>query len=421
MDYIKISGGNNLNGTVLVQGSKNAALPIISASVLVGGKCVLTNCPNLSDTRAAAEILSFMGAKCEWNKNTLTIDTSCLKNRILDDKLMGKLRSSVIFAGALSGRFGEASLAMPGGCELGPRPIDMHIDAFKRLGINAVCEGGFLNLSGNAKSCDMVFPFPSVGATQNAMLAAVFAKGRTTIVNAAREPEIVCLQDFLNAAGAKVSGAGSSVIHIEGVEKLNDVTFGIDGDRIAAATYMACVLSAKGSAEIYGAKRSHMNAILSVFEQMGAHIDSTEDCIHIKYISRLKPVIAGTQPYPGFPTDCLPIMTALAAAAGGTSIFTENIFENRFRHTAELAKMGADIRIINKSCVIKGKNQLFGARVNSCDLRGGASVIIAALGAKGETIIEKPCYLDRGYENLCEVIKNLGGDITRMKGVKTNE
>lgn len=413
MDQIKIKGKKSLSGSVLVQGSKNAALPILSATVMVGGKCVLSNCPYLSDTKAAVKILEFLGAKCDWDKNTLTVDATNLSNRELDSDLMGKLRSSVIFAGAMAARFGEVTLALPGGCELGPRPVDMHLDAFERLKIRSECNGGYIKLEGKPVGGEVVLPFPSVGATENAMLAAVLAEGDTTIINGAKEPEIICLQNFLNKAGAKISGAGGAVIHISGVDKLNPVEFRIDSDRIAAATYMACALATKSRLEIYGVCFSHMNAILSAFEQMGAVLDFSGEKITVEGRDRLKAVMADTGPYPGFPTDCLPIMTALAAGAEGTSVFSENIFKNRFRHTDELIKFGADVHIFGKTCVIRGKKKLSGARVNACDLRGGASMVIAALAAEGETVIENPCYLDRGYENLCQILSDLGADIKR--------
>lgn len=413
MDCIKIRGGRELSGSVFVQGSKNAALPLISASVLVKGKCVLKNCPNLSDTRAAVQILEFLGAKCQWDKNTLIIDSENIENKKIDPYLMGKLRSSITFAGALLGRFGETALALPGGCELGPRPIDMHIAAFERLGIKSECSGGYITLCGKPEGASIVLPFPSVGATQNAMLAAVCAKGDTTIVNSAREPEIICLQNFLNEAGAKISGAGGAVIHITGTESLKPAEFRIDSDRIAAATYIACALSSGGGVSLYGVCCDHMSAILSAFGQMGADIVSGGEKITVLPQKRLLPVMADTQPYPGFPTDALPLMTALAAKAKGTSIFSENIFKNRFRHTDELAKLGADVRIFGKTCVIQGKEKLSGARVDACDLRGGASMVIAGLGAEGETVIESPHYLDRGYENMCEILEGLGADITR--------
>ncbi len=416
MDYIKIEGKSPLGGEIVVQGSKNAALPIISASVLVGGRCVLKNCPKLSDTMAAVEIIEFLGGDCSWNENVLTIDTTTLKNKTIDGNLTGRLRSSIIFAGALAGRFGCLKLAMPGGCRLGARPIDIHIDAFEKLGFDVTCNDEYLEIYGNASGCDMVFAIPSVGATQNAMLAAVFANGKTTIVNAAKEPEIVCLQRFLNSAGARISGAGSSIIHIEGTKSLKDVEFEIDCDRIAAVTYMACALSSKGSILLKGSFENQIGPIMAMLSDMGALIDREQNGIRVSYVSRLKAVVAKTGPHPGFPTDCLPIMTALAATSDGVSILTENIFENRFNHTAELAKMGANIKIAGKNCIISGVEGLRGARVDALDLRGGASVVIAALGAEGETIIESPCYIDRGYENLCGVILGFGGNIQRVRG-----
>ncbi len=413
MDLIKINGMKGLFGSLMVQGSKNAALPVISATVMVKGKCRLYNCPDLSDTRAAASILEFLGAGVSREKDCLIIDATDIENKKLDSALMGKLRSSVIFAGAMAARFGEAIIAMPGGCELGPRPVDMHMKAFEKLKIHTECDGGYIKLYGFSRGGEVVLPFPSVGATENAMLAATLADGDTTIINGAREPEIVCLQNFLNKAGAKISGAGKEVIHISGVKKLNPVDFRIDADRIVASTYMACAMTTKSKLKLYGVCAGHMNSIFSLFKQMGARLDVSEDVVEIELKQRPNSVFASTQPYPGFPTDCLPIMTALAAGAQGTSVFSENIFKNRFRHTDELAKLGAKIHIFGKTCVIQGTDCLKGAPVNACDLRGGASMVIAGLGATGQTVIENPSYLDRGYENLCGILSELGADIKR--------
>ncbi len=415
MACIKISESGPLSGNILVQGSKNAALPIISAALLIDGKCVIENCPRLSDIYAVIEIIESLGGECEFNKNTLSMDLRNVKNRPIGEALTGKLRCSVTFAGALYSRFKEAKLALPGGCELGPRPIDMHIDAFKKLGIKASCSGGYIELSGKSESADIVLSFPSVGATENAMLAAVFSPGQTRIINGAKEPEIVCLQNFLNKAGAKISGAGTGVIHITGVEKLNDVTFRIDADRIAAATYMACALSCGGEVSVYGVRKSHMESILSSFEQMGAKIIASEEKIKVISNGRLNPIMVSTMPYPGFPTDALPLFTALAATSKATSVFTENIFQNRFRHLDELSKLGAEVHVFGKTCVIIGKDELSGAKVNASDLRGGASLVVAALASRGTTEISDIHYIDRGYENFCENLSEMGANITRDK------
>lgn len=414
MDYIKICGKKKLFGSVKVQGSKNAALPVISAAVLTGGRSVLKNCPDLSDTRAAVQILTYLGAKCEFENGRLVIDTKNLENKVIDSALMGKLRSSITFTGALAGRFGYAKLAMPGGCELGPRPIDMHIEAFKKLGIDVQCQNGYIELKGKPRGGEIVLPFPSVGATQNAVLAAVLAKEETTIINCAKEPEIVCMQRFLKSAGANVEGAGSAVIKVYPCGGLCNAEHIVDGDRIAAATYMACFLSSGGEGSVCGADKTHLNAVLAVFEQMGANILCGENKIDISCREGLKPVMLQTQPYPGFPTDCLPIITALAATCDKTSVFSENIFKNRFHHAQELAKFGADVHIFGKTCVIKGTKKLCGAEVDACDLRGGASAVIAALAAEGTTIIKNPCYIDRGYEDICKHLKSLGADIKRV-------
>ena len=285
---------------------------------------------------------------------------------------------------------------------------------FKKLGIDVQCQNGYIELKGKPRGGEIVLPFPSVGATQNAVLAAVLAKEETTIINCAKEPEIVCMQRFLKSAGANVEGAGSAVIKVYPCGGLCNAEHIEDGDRIAAATYMACFLSSGGEGSVCGADKTHLNAVLAVFEQMGANILCGENKIDISCREGLKPVMLQTQPYPGFPTDCLPIITALAATCDKTSVFSENIFKNRFHHAQELAKFGADVHIFGKTCVIKGTKKLCGAEVDACDLRGGASAVIAALAAEGTTIIKNPCYIDRGYEDICKHLKSLGADIKRV-------
>lgn len=417
MSAFLVEGGRPLSGIARVHGAKNSVLPILAASLLAGGESVLHNCPDLSDVRASLAILEHLGCKTRREGDTVYVDASCPTGFDVPDQLMREMRSSVIFLGAILGRMGAASLSFPGGCELGPRPIDLHLAAIRALGAQIQERGGELRCTARRLTGgDITLSIPSVGATENAMLAAVLAQGTTTITNAAREPEISDLQDFLLTMGAKVRGAGSSVVTIEGGAPLHGGEHTIMGDRIVAATYLSAVAAAGGEAEVVGADYRHLSTVTAVLAEAGCEIHSEGRRITIKSAAPLRGVRpVRTAPYPGFPTDAqAPLMAALAKGAG-TSVFVENIFESRYRHVDELMRMGADIRVEGKVAVVYGVPILHGAAVRSADLRGGAALVVAALGAEGESTITGLQHVDRGYEDIDQVLRGLGGRIRRLE------
>lgn len=415
MSAFLVEGGRRLVGTVRVHGAKNSVLPILAATILGEGESVIHNCPDLSDVEASLEILRHLGCKAEREGDTVVVDASRPTRCDVPDGLMREMRSSVIFLGAILGRMGEARLCAPGGCELGPRPIDLHLAAIRALGAEIEERGGALLCTAKRlKGGEIVLSMPSVGATENAMLAAVAAEGTTTITNAAREPEIVDLQDFLLAMGAAVRGAGSSVITVEGGRPLHGGEHTVIGDRIVAATYLAAVAAAGGDVDVTGVDYRHLSTVTAVLTEAGCLLESGKDHIRIRHEGRLKEVRpVRTAPYPGFPTDAqAPLMAALAKS-GGTSVFVENIFESRYRHVDELARMGADIRVEGKVAVVYGVQTLHGAAVQSADLRGGAALVAAALGAEGRSTITGLHHIDRGYYGLEEALRSLGADMIR--------
>lgn len=417
MKKIVISGGRALNGKIDLQGSKNSALPILAAAAAVDGTTVIHNCPELTDVSAALKILEHIGCKTKREGHTVIIDASSACRSDISESLMHEMRSSIVFLGALLARFGKASVTPPGGCEIGLRPIDLHLSALKSMGAEIRENGGILECGApnGLKGCHISLAFPSVGATENIMLASMGAKGETVITNAAREPEIIDLARFLMKCGAKISGAGQSVIHIEAKTNPCAAEHRIIPDRIVASTYMACVASAGGKIAVDGVIREHLAPIIPVFEAAGCGIAIGGSELVIKAprkISRIKSL--RTMPYPGFPTDSQAIIMAMLVRANGTSVITEKIFENRFRHVPELIKMGADIRV-EDGCVavIEGVEKLSGARVSACDLRGGCALAVAALGADGKTVIDKIHHIDRGCEAFEIGLARLGADIKR--------
>lgn len=417
MEYIKIKGGNPLYGRANVQGSKNAVLPILAATFLNGGKSVIHNCPNLSDVRMTIEILKFLGCEVEFNDNTITVNSSLAANNFIPHDMMTKLRSSIIFLGAILSRCSSAVLSFPGGCEIGLRPIDLHIKSLKMLGVEILEEHGYLKCKlKKLKPCRIHLDFPSVGATENIMLMCAVSNGTTTIINAAREPEICDLQKFLNNMGANIKGAGSSVIVIEGVNKLHECEHTIISDRIVASTYLSAAMVSGGCITVDNVIPHHFGAVTSVFEECGAQIKCDSTSLMLKAPDMPKKVnLIRTSPYPGFPTDAQSLILSVLSKADGTSIVKEEIFENRFKHAAELIKMGADISIEGKLAVIKGVDSLMGSKVFASDLRSGAALVVAGLGAIGDTEVYNVEYIDRGYENLHGVLKSLGADIERIQ------
>lgn len=415
MSVIVVEGGHSLEGTIRVHGAKNAVLPILAATVLCKDESVIDNCPALSDVAATVRILEHLGCSVQRGGSSIAVDSSGMNGCDIPEVLMREMRSSVIFLGAILARFGTASVAMPGGCELGPRPIDLHLAAFRQMGVQITEAHGSMHcVCAKLRGAAIHLDFPSVGATENIMLAATLAEGTTVITNAAKEPEIEDLQNYLNCMGARVRGAGTDMICIEGVKTLRGAQYRVMPDRIVAATYMACSAAAGGTLELCDVCPQHLEAVMAVARGYGAQLQVERDRIIHKAPDRVRAVkMIRTMPYPGFPTDAqAPLMAALCCA-DGTGIFTETIFENRFKHVTELVRMGADITVEGRIAVVRGVERLSGANVCAMELRGGAALVVAALGAQGITRIGKICYIERGYENLTEALSSVGANIRK--------
>ena len=407
-----IEGGKKLEGTTYVSGSKNASLPIIAATILNGGVSKLYNVPNIHDTKMMYKILEILGCKVKKVNNKIVIDSSKIKEVEIPENLMQEMRSSVIIAGALLARKKEAIFTYPGGCDIGSRPIDLHIKAFEKLGIKVEEESGYIHCKADEiVGNDIGLDFPSVGATENVMLASVFAKGTTRIINAAMEPEIIDLQNALNSMGAKISGAGTNNIIIKGVEKLKNLSYNIIPDRIEAGTLLCAAAITGGNIALQKVVPQHIETLTNKLQEMGCSLKISKNEIILKAPKRLKPVDVKTLPYPGFPTDMQSVLGTTVAVAKGTSIITENIFENRFKYLSELKKMGAKVTIEGRTAVIKGVRKLSKANVRATDLRGGAALVIAGLNAKGRTTVENIEYILRGYEDFDRKLQSLGANI----------
>ena len=412
MSKFIIQGGKKLEGEVKISGSKNAALPILAATLLNAGKTVLYNVPEIQDVQTMYEIIKDIGGKVSKKNNKIIIDTSKIHTYEIPEELMRKMRSSVILAGAILGKYHKAKFSYPGGCEIGARPIDLHLKGFEKLGIKIneqfgeiVCETD--KIIGNQINLD----FPSVGATENIILAACLGEGITTITNAAREPEIEDLIKYLNKMGAKIKGAGTDKIEIIGVKHLSEISYNIMPDRIEAGTYLIAGAITGGQIKIINAKHEHIEPILTKLEEANCKLKVSKSEIEIIAPKRVKSVDIKTMPYPGFPTDMQSVFATTLTIARGTSVVVENVFENRFKYTQELIRMGAKITIEGKTAVIKGIKKLYGANVEATDLRGGAALVIAGLSAKGVTTVEKAEYILRGYEKIEEKLKNIGAKI----------
>ncbi len=412
MSSLRITGGRRLSGEIDVQGAKNSVLPILAASILSGGETVVTNCPDLTDVHAALDILRKLGCRAELRDNTATVDSSTMTGSEIPDELMRRMRSSVIFLGAILARCGEATLSMPGGCELGPRPIDLHLAAMEKLGAVITESGGNLICKAPVLTGARIdLTLPSVGATENAMIAAAGARGATLITGAAREPEIVDLGEYLKALGARVSGAGTSTITVEGGVTRTFARHRVIPDRIAAATYIAAAASAGGEIALHGVEPRHLTAVSDTFREMGVGLTFRGDTLLVSADGKLTPPrTVTTRPYPGFPTDAQPTLMASCLSCEGASVFVETIFENRYRHVPELRRMGADIRVDGRVAIVRGGKPLHGAIVASPDLRGGAALVTAALAAEGVTEILETKHIFRGYEKLTANLSALGAD-----------
>ena len=417
MEKLVITGPTPLKGEVEISGAKNAAVAILPATLLIDGVCTINNIPNISDVQILCTILEKMGAKITWNtKNELTIDTRNITTTEAPLDLTSKFRASYYLIGAMLGRTGDIKVGMPGGCKLGARPIDQHIKGFELLGADVEVGKGTITakakrLTGAPIYMDVV----SVGATINVMLASVLAKGTTTIDNAAKEPHIVDVANFLNTMGADIRGAGTDVIKINGVEKLHgNATYSVVPDQIEAGTFMLAAIASKGDLLIKNCITKHLEPLTAKIIEIGGNVEDNGDSIRVWYSKRPNKATIKTLPYPGFPTDLQPQMGVVLSTANGTSIINESIWESRFQYTAELNKMGAKITAQGKSAIFEGVDELFGAPVYSTDLRAGAALIVAGVSANGVTEVYNLEHIDRGFENIEEKFRKIGANIERV-------
>jgi len=410
-----IRGGRPLSGEVSVSGAKNAALGVIAASSLVEGVTRIENIPKILDVTLMLEILRELGAKVRLvNGSTVEIDSTTIVNTSASYEAMRKIRGSYYFIGALLGRFGHAVVAMPGGCDLGVRPIDQHIKGFEALGAEVKVKSGFIHATareGRLKGAHVYFDVITVGATINVMIAATMADGLTVIENAAKEPHVVDTANFLNSMGANITGAGTDVIKIRGVESLHGGTYSIIPDQIEAGTYIAAVAAAGGSVLVKNVIPKHLECITAKFSEIGMSFEEYDDALLVSRTGKLMKTNVKTLPYPGFPTDMQPQITAALCLAEGTSVVTEGIYDNRFKYVDELKRMGAKIQVDGKVAVVEGIESFSGAPLCACDLRAGAALVIAGLAAKGTTEIRGVHHIERGYEKMVEKVRGLGGDI----------
>lgn len=413
MEKYIINGGRQLFGELPIIGAKNAVLPILAATVINGNTNIISNIPKLKDVEIMVQILRSLGAKVEIKDDLMSIDTSTINNVSLPEELVREMRSSIIFMGALLARFGEAVLSYPGGCEIGPRPIDLHLKSLRQMGAEIEESHGFLYCKTKGlKGCDIQLDYPSVGATENIILAAVTAEGTTIIRNAAREPEIVDLQDYLNKIGCRVKGAGTSIIVIKGVKELKSCEHRIIPDRIVAGTFMVAAAITKGEIVLKNIVVEHLQSIIAKLKETGTEAIIDNKDIKIIGPEKITPIeMLQTLPFPGFPTDMQAQFMALLSIADGTSIINETVFENRFKHAEELTRMGANIKTFGNVAVIKKADKLTGAKVYAKDLRGGAALVLSGLAAEGVTEVENVYHINRGYECLYESLNNLGANI----------
>ncbi|MCL2379026.1 MAG: UDP-N-acetylglucosamine 1-carboxyvinyltransferase [Defluviitaleaceae bacterium] len=417
MEYIVINGQKPLSGKVQIGGAKNAAVSIVPAAVAANGVCIIENLPDIKDVRNLAAAIEKLGAKCRFldNGKTLEVDAGCIKTHIADYELAAKMRASYYLLGALLGRFGKAEVPMPGGCDFGYRPIDYHIKGFEALGAKCVMEHGWVKITAEKLTgANIYLDGPSVGATINIMLAAVFAEGTTQIENSAREPYVVDTANFLNMMGAKISGAGTDIIRINGVKELGGGRYTIIPDPIETGTYMVAAAITNGDITVENIIPKHMDPLTAKLRDMNCQVEEGEDSLRVYRNGELKACDVKTSYYPGFPTDLQPQMATLLCTASGASVVTETVFNNRFQYINELKRLGANFKVDGRTAVTKGSCTFTGAQVAATDLRSGAALVLAGLAAKGETTIGNIFHLDRGYENLEDKLRALGADIKRI-------
>lgn len=416
MDKFLIKGGKKLKGSIKVTPAKNAYLPILAGCILSEKPIILRDCPNYIDIINMNKILANLGGNIDFNEKNLIVDCSSLNSSSIPHDLASVLRSSIFSLGSILGRFKHAKVAYPGGCEIGARPIDLHIKGLKALNVKIIDKHGYLTCDGrNMRGARVNLDFPSVGATENIMLAAVLTKGETEIINAAKEPEIIDLANFLNSLGAKISGAGTSTIKIIGVKKLNGGEYTPMPDRIIAGTYLIAGLMTGGNIEIKNFRAEDNIALLEKVKKTACNIKLENDILTLKSEGRLKSINKiETSPYPGFPTDLQAQFLALQSISKGTSMIVENLFESRFKHVPELVKMGAKITVKDRTAVVHGVEKLYGADVNATDLRGGVALVLAGLVAEGYTTVNNIKHIDRGYYHLENELSNLGAEISRV-------
>ena len=415
MEYLRVTGGNRLDGSLKIASAKNAVLPIIAGALLSEEDILIKNCSALSDITAMMKIIRSTGGKAEYDGNNILINCRNSNPALIESDLTGKIRSSIFIMGPILARFKHAALSYPGGCEIGLRPIDLHIFGLKKLNVKIREENGHIICDGSdMKSAEIDLDFPSVGATENIMMAAVFLNGKTTIRNAAREPEIVDLADFINSIGGKIYGAGTDTLVVEGVKKLSGGEYTPVPDRIAGCTFLAACALTGGDVYLENLRSDTVNAVTEKLMRAGCEITRGYDFVRIRSSGKLKAIHkVETQPYPGFPTDMQAPLVAMLTRANGCSVMVENLFENRYKYTVQLNKMGAKITVKDRIAVVKGVNKLHGTSIKSEDLRGGAALVIAALAAEGESIVTGVSHIDRGYYKIEDYFSSLGADIKR--------
>ncbi|WP_061996947.1 UDP-N-acetylglucosamine 1-carboxyvinyltransferase [Clostridium sp. ATCC 25772] len=417
MEKLIINGGKSIYGEVEISGAKNAVVAILPAAIIASkGKCCIDNIPNIEDVNCIERIFEYLGCKVERKEGALTIDSTVVKSLNANTEHVRKMRASYYFLGALLGRFKEARVELPGGCPIGSRPIDQHIKGFEALGASVTIECGAVSVKAERLvGTSIYFDVISVGATINVMLAAVFAEGVTILENAAKEPHVVDAANFLNSMGAKIKGAGTDTIKITGVDEVVGCNYSVIPDQIEAGTFMVATAACGGEVKIKNVIPKHLESISAKLIEMGANVIEGDDNIIVKSDKNLKGVNIKTLPYPGFPTDVQQPMSTLLAVSKGRSVINESIYENRLKHVEELNRMGANITVEGRVAVIDGVEKLKGANVKATDLRAGAALVIAGLVAEGTTVVEGIQHIDRGYPNIEEKFKHLGGDITRAK------